>query len=69
MPVMPVPPVGGMVVLMKSLIVVLLVAWLLLSLLGALIEGLLWLLVVGLLLLVATAAYGWFKLRHHSDGT
>lgn len=54
---------------MKTLIIVLLVAWLVLSLVGALIEGLLWLLVIGLVLLVATAAYGWFKLRHRSDGT
>ncbi|NMR21229.1 hypothetical protein [Cellulomonas fimi] len=54
---------------MKTLIIALLVAWLLLSLLGALVEGLLWLLVIGLVLLAATAAYGWFKLRHHSDRT
>jgi len=52
---------------MKTLIIVLLVAWLVLSVLGALIEGLLWLLAIGVVLLVATAAYGWFKLRRRPD--
>lgn len=48
---------------MKTLIVLLLVAWLVVSLLGVLIEGLFWLLVVGVVLFLATAAWGWFKLR------
>ncbi|TQL02955.1 hypothetical protein [Cellulomonas sp. SLBN-39] len=48
---------------MKTLVVVLLLAWLALSVLGAIIEGLLWLTAIGALLLVATAVYGWFKLR------
>lgn len=48
---------------MKTLLVVALVVWLLLSLVGALIEGLLWLTGIALLLLLATAAYGWLRLR------
>lgn len=48
---------------MKSLIVLLLVAWLVLALLGALLEGLFWLLVIALLAFVATAVWGWLKLR------
>lgn len=48
---------------MKTLVVVLLLAWLALSVLGAIIEGLLWLTAIGAVLLVATAVYGWFKLR------
>ena len=54
---------------MKALIILLLVAWLVLSLLGAIIEGLFWLLVVGVVLFLATAAWGWFKLRSGSAGT
>ncbi len=48
---------------MKILLVVLLALWLGLSIIGALIEGLFWLLVVGALLFVATAVWGWFKVR------
>ncbi len=48
---------------MKVLLVVLLAVWLGLTIVGALIEGLFWLLVVGALLFVATAVWGWFKLR------
>lgn len=48
---------------MKALIIGLIVVWLVLSLLGAIIEGLLWLAGIGLLLLVATAVWGWFKLK------
>ncbi|NCT92409.1 hypothetical protein GXB85_15850 [Cellulomonas sp. APG4] len=53
---------------MKALLVTLLVIWLAVSLLGAVIEGLLWLTAIGVLLIVATAAYGWFKLRHAVGG-
>lgn len=53
---------------MKALLVTLLVIWLAVSLLGALIEGLLWLTVIGVLLLVATAAWGWFKARGAVSG-
>ncbi len=48
---------------MKVLLVVLLVIWLGLTVIGAVIEGLFWLLVVGALLFVATAVWGWFKVR------
>lgn len=48
---------------MKVLLVVLLAVWLGLTIVGAVIEGLFWLLVVGALLFVATAVWGWFKLR------
>jgi hypothetical protein len=48
---------------MKALLIVLLAVWLLVTLVGVLIEGLFWLMVVGLLLFVATAVWGWFKLR------
>lgn len=48
---------------MKALIIGLIVVWLVLSLLGAIIEGLLWLAGIGVLLLVATAVWGWFKLK------
>lgn len=48
---------------MKVLLVVLLAVWLGLALLGVIIEGLFWLLVVGLVLFVATAVWGWFKVR------
>jgi hypothetical protein len=48
---------------MKALLIVLLAVWLLVTLVGVLIEGLFWLVVVGLLLFVATAVWGWFKLR------
>jgi|GEM_PF-3688673 len=48
---------------MKILLVVLLAVWLGLSIVGVLIEGLFWLLVVGALLFVATAVWGWFKVR------
>lgn len=54
---------------MKALIIALLVVWLVLTLLGALIEGLFWLLVIGVVLFLATAAWGWFKLRGSSGGT
>ncbi|HSP60454.1 MAG TPA: hypothetical protein VLO09_05285 [Ornithinimicrobium sp.] len=48
---------------MKTLIVALLVLWLVLAVLGAILEGLFWLLVIGVLAFLATAAWGWFKLR------
>jgi hypothetical protein len=48
---------------MKALIILLLVTWLVVSLAGAIIEGLLWLLFFGVLAFVATAGWGWFKLR------
>lgn len=48
---------------MKVLLIILLVLWLGLTLVGAIVEGLLWLLVVGAVLFVATAAWGWFKVR------
>ncbi len=54
---------------MKTLIVLLLVAWLVVSLLGVLIEGLFWLLVIGVVLFLATAAWGWFKLRGATSGS
>jgi len=56
---------------MKIFVIVLLVAWALVAVLGVVIEGLFWLLVIGLVLFVATAAYGWFKLRglRHADRT
>lgn len=53
---------------MKALVIVLLVAWLALTLLGAIIEGLFWLLVIGVVLFLATAAWGWFKLRSNGPG-
>ncbi len=53
---------------MKALLVLLLIIWLAVSLAGALIEGLLWLLVIGIVLLLATAAWGWFRLRRSGDG-
>lgn len=52
---------------MKALLIVLLVVWLLVSLVGALIEGLLWLLAIGAVLFLATAVWGWFKLRAAVD--
>ncbi|MFC5382656.1 hypothetical protein [Aquipuribacter nitratireducens] len=48
---------------MKALLVVLLVLWLVVTLVGAVVEGLLWLLAIGLVLFLATAVWGWFKLR------
>ncbi len=48
---------------MKALIIALLVLWLVFTLLGALLEGLFWLLVIGVVAFVATAAWGWLKLR------
>lgn len=48
---------------MKVLLVVLLVVWLGLTLVGAIVEGLFWLLVIGAVLFVATAVWGWFKMR------
>lgn len=48
---------------MKALIIALLVIWLFLSVLGALIEGLLWLTAIAVVLIIATAAYGWFRLK------
>lgn len=49
--------------MLKTVIIALLVLWLVFSVLGALLEGLLWLMVIGLLAFVATAAWGWWKLR------
>ena len=46
-----------------TVVVLLALVWLVLSVLGALLEGLLWLTGLGLLLLVATVAYGWWRLR------
>ena len=51
---------------MKTLIVGLLILWIVLSVLGALLEGLFWLLVIGVVAFLATAAWGWFKLRSTS---
>jgi hypothetical protein len=48
---------------MKTIIIVLLVAWLVLALLGAVLEGLFWLLVIGVLAFLATAVWGWLKVR------
>lgn len=48
---------------MKALLIALLVLWLVVSVVGAVVEGLFWLLVIGALLFVATAVWGWFKLR------
>ncbi|HLS46073.1 MAG TPA: hypothetical protein VK045_11620 [Ornithinicoccus sp.] len=48
---------------MKTAIVVLLVLWLVFAVVGAVLEGLFWLMVIGLLAFVATAAWGWWKLR------
>lgn len=53
---------------MKALIIALLVVWLVFALLGVIIEGLLWLLVIGVVLFLATAAWGWFKLRSAGSG-
>jgi predicted negative regulator of RcsB-dependent stress response len=47
----------------KAFIILLLVTWLVVSLVGVLIEGLLWLLFFGVLAFVATAGWGWFKVR------
>lgn len=49
--------------MLKTVIFVLLALWLVFAVLGALLEGLLWLMVIGLLAFVATAAWGWWKLR------
>lgn len=49
--------------MLKTVIFVLLALWLLFAVLGALLEGLFWLMVIGLLAFVATAAWGWWKLR------
>lgn len=54
---------------MKTLIVVLLVTWLVIALLGAILEGLFWLLVVGVVLFLATAAYGWLKVKKSSTAS
>ncbi len=48
---------------MKVLLIVLLALWLGLTLVGLLVEGLFWLLVIGLVLFLATAVWGWFKVR------
>ena len=48
---------------MKTLIIALLVLWLVFAVLGALLEGLFWLLVIGVVAFLATAAWGWLKLR------
>lgn len=48
---------------MKVLLIVLLAVWLGLTLVGLLVEGLFWLLVIGLVLFLATAVWGWFKVR------
>jgi hypothetical protein len=48
---------------MKALLIFLLVLWLVVTLAGAIIEGLLWLLVIGIILFVATALWGWLRLR------
>ncbi len=52
---------------MKFILVALLLVWLVVALLGALIEGLFWLLVIGLVAFVATAAWGWMKMRTTAD--
>ncbi len=48
---------------MKAVVVLLLVAWLVVAVVGVLLDGLLWLVAVGLLLFVATALWGFFKVR------
>lgn len=48
---------------MKVLLVVLLALWLGLTLVGAIIEGLFWLVIIGIVLFIATAVWGWFKLK------
>ncbi|WP_380169223.1 hypothetical protein [Jannaschia sp. R86511] len=48
---------------MKVLLIVLLALWLGLTLIGAIVEGLFWLLVIGVVLFLATAVWGWFKVR------
>jgi hypothetical protein len=49
---------------MKTVILVLLVLWLVFAVLGAVFEGLLWLMFIALLAFVATAVWGWWKLRN-----
>jgi hypothetical protein len=51
---------------MKALIIALLAVWLVLAVLGAVLEGLLWLLFIAVLALVATATWGWLRLRSRS---
>lgn len=48
---------------MKALVALLLLVWLVVAVLGVVLDGLVWLLVVGLVLFVATAVWGWYKLR------
>lgn len=48
---------------MKAVVALLLVVWLVVAVLGVVLDGLVWLLVVGLVLFVATAVWGWYKLR------
>ncbi|MFK5634990.1 MULTISPECIES: hypothetical protein [unclassified Ornithinimicrobium] len=52
---------------MKTLIITLLILWLVFAVLGAVLEGLFWLLVIGVVAFLATAAWGWVKLRPGSD--
>lgn len=69
----PVRPAGGhphpstRVARMLKIILVLLVIWAAFAVIGFVIEGLLWLAFLGLVLLVATAAWGWFKRRAPRD--
>lgn len=46
---------------MGALLLFLLAAWIVLSVLGLVIKGLFWLFVIGIILVIATAAFGWFK--------
>lgn len=52
---------------MLKIILVLLIIWAAFAVIGFVIEGLLWLAFLGLVLLVATAAWGWFKRRAPRD--
>lgn len=52
---------------MKGFILLLLALWLAVTVVGAVIEGLLWLLFFGVLAFVATAGWGWFKMRGMLD--
>jgi hypothetical protein len=48
---------------MRGVVVLLLLGWLVVAVLGVVLDGLLWLPVIGLGLVVATAVWGWYKVR------
>lgn len=48
-------------------LILVLVVLLALGVLGAVVKGLLWITFIAVLLIVAAAAYGWFKLRGSSS--